>query len=94
MTIALKYARNNYRLHFFTNSVIGIWNQLPQEVVEATSLTLFKSSLAAYFLKNDIMQALNASLKTSIEILMNMKVEEQDEMENPELFTNTSNSLK
>lgn len=33
-------------------------------------------------------------IKTSIEILMNMKVEEQDEMENPELFTNTSNSLK
>ena len=33
-------------------------------------------------------------IKTSIEILMNMKVEEQDEMENPELFTNTSNSLR
>ena len=33
-------------------------------------------------------------IKTSIEILMNMKVEEQDEMENPDLFTDTSNSLR
>ena len=32
-------------------------------------------------------------IKTSIEILMNMKVEEQDEMENPDLFTDTSNSF-
>ena len=32
-------------------------------------------------------------IKTSIEILMNMKVEEQDEMENPDLFTDTENSL-
>jgi hypothetical protein len=31
-------------------------------------------------------------IKTSIEILMNMKVEEQDEMENPDLFSQTSPS--
>jgi hypothetical protein len=33
-------------------------------------------------------------IKTSIEVLMNMKVEEQDEMENPDLFTDTSNSIR
>ena len=33
-------------------------------------------------------------IKTSIEMLMNMKVEEQDEMENPGLFDETSNYLK
>ena len=29
-------------------------------------------------------------IKSAIEVLMNMKVEEQDEMENPDLFTKTS----
>ena len=33
-------------------------------------------------------------IKQSIEVLMNMKVEEQDEMENPGLFDETSNYLK
>ena len=32
-------------------------------------------------------------IKTSIEVLMNMKVEEQDEMENPELFSPRPNQI-
>ena len=32
-------------------------------------------------------------IKSAIEVLMNMKVEEQDEMENPDLFTKTSQEL-
>ena len=32
-------------------------------------------------------------IKSAIEVLMNMKVEEQDEMENPDLFTRTSQDL-
>ena len=32
-------------------------------------------------------------IKSAIEVLMNMKVEEQDEMENPDLFTKTSKSI-
>ena len=32
-------------------------------------------------------------IKQSIEILMNMKVEEQDELENPELFANQVESI-
>jgi len=33
-------------------------------------------------------------IKSSIEVLMNMKVEEQDEMEDPDLFDGSSNYLK
>lgn len=34
------------------------------------------------------------SIKTSIEMLMNMKVEEQDEMENPDLFDGSLDELR
>ena len=32
-------------------------------------------------------------IKSAIEVLMNMKVEEQDEMENPDLFSRTSQEM-
>ena len=54
LTIRHKFSRNIYRSNFFSVSVISIWNKLPQEVVAASSLTSFKSSLANYFSRNDI----------------------------------------
>ena len=54
LTVNLKFARNNYRLNFFTVSAISFWNKLPQVVVYAPTLTQFKCNLASYFLKNDV----------------------------------------
>ena len=31
--------------HFFTNRVINLWNSLPEEVVYASSLNMFKNKL-------------------------------------------------
>jgi hypothetical protein len=49
-----KYAKNNYRLNFFTVSSISLWNKLTQEAVNASSLTLFKNYLVGFFKENDI----------------------------------------
>jgi len=53
-TMAIKYARHNYRLHFFNVSIIDTWNKLPQRIVDAPNLTKFKEELTSYFRENDI----------------------------------------
>lgn len=53
-TLILKYARNNYRLHFFTISAIHLWNKLPQTLIDSTCVTQFKNGLASFFIKHDI----------------------------------------
>ena len=39
------------RFHFFTNRVVNIWNQLPEEIVSARTLNIFKSKLDAWLVK-------------------------------------------
>ena len=51
-TIASKHARNNYRLNFFTVSIINTWNMLTQEDIESPNLTVFKRKLQAFFSKH------------------------------------------
>ena len=52
--IRTKFSSNNYRLNFFTVSVITTWNQLSQEDVDAQTLQAFKIKLAAFFSNSDI----------------------------------------
>ena len=42
----------SHRENFFTNRVIVRWNQLPNEIVNATSTQLFKNRLDAFIKKN------------------------------------------
>ena len=37
-----------YEADFFTHSVVGAWNSLPGEVVEADALVIFKGRLDKY----------------------------------------------
>ena len=39
----------NKFLHFFTNRIINVWNNLPGNIVEATSLNCFKNKIDKYF---------------------------------------------
>lgn len=54
LRIIPKFSRYNYRLHFFTVSVISYWNQLSQEDVDAPSVASFKLRLHSFFARNDI----------------------------------------
>ena len=46
-----KFARNNYRLNFFTNSSVGLWNKLTNDDVSVNSLTQFKIKLDFFSVK-------------------------------------------
>ena len=37
--------RTELRRNFFTQSVVNLWNSLPSEAVEATSLNVFKARI-------------------------------------------------
>ena len=41
----IQYARVNYRKFFFANRVVHIWNNLPSDLVEKTSLGAFKKGI-------------------------------------------------
>jgi hypothetical protein len=49
MTIIPNFAKNNYRLHFFTNSSTDLWNKLTDEDIEAANLNQFKTRLELFF---------------------------------------------
>lgn len=52
--IITKHSRHNYRLHFFTVSAISLWNKLSQEDIDATTVSIFKYKLVAFFEKMNI----------------------------------------
>jgi hypothetical protein len=54
LKIAKKHANNNYRLNFFSVSIIDVWNSLPSDTANAINLRMFKSNLEAFFRKEDI----------------------------------------
>ncbi|VDM04464.1 unnamed protein product [Schistocephalus solidus] len=48
MKLRTKMSKLNLRSEFFTQRVIQQWNNLPQSVVEATSLQMYKQRLDNY----------------------------------------------
>ena len=48
--ISLQFARNNIRKHSFGLRSIENWNNLPENIVNAPNLDIFKSRLDTYFL--------------------------------------------
>jgi hypothetical protein len=53
-TIAPRFARNNYRLNFFTVAVIELWNKLSQEDIDSPSLIEFKNKVQIYLSSHNI----------------------------------------
>jgi hypothetical protein len=54
LSIATKHASHNYRLGFFSISIIDLWNKLPQDVANASNLNDFKSGISSFFRQHDI----------------------------------------
>ena len=48
------HCRLDCRKHFFANRVIGLWNSLPDEIVNSTSLYSFKKRAAKYLRENSV----------------------------------------
>ena len=49
--IFVNYSRLNLRKHFFINRVVQMWNKLSDEVVQATTISVFKAHLDNYWLE-------------------------------------------
>ena len=43
------------RIHFFANRIVNNWNSLPNHVVNAGSLNIFKNSLDRLWAKQDLL---------------------------------------
>ena len=43
--VPINYARTDIRKYYFTNRVSAVWNRLPEEVVSAPTLSIFKDAL-------------------------------------------------
>jgi hypothetical protein len=54
LTIIPGFSRNNYRLHFFTNSSIELWNKLTDDDVNTDNLSHFKKRLENFFNSIDL----------------------------------------
>lgn len=52
MTILQPYAHTNQYLHSFLPSTVSLWNKLPQETVNATSINSFKNSIKSLSLSS------------------------------------------
>ncbi len=53
-TLTHKFAKNNYRLNFFTISCVKYWNMLSEEDISAPSLSQFKRRLTLFFVRLNI----------------------------------------
>ena len=49
------HCKYDLRKHFFTNRIIAIWNSLPDYVVDAHSVNVFKNRLDKHWCKQDIL---------------------------------------
>ena len=52
--VKLKYTRLDIRKHLFSSRVIPLWNDLPSECVDSSSLGAFESMLHNYLLSRGI----------------------------------------
>ena len=52
--VTTKYAKHNYRLHFFTVYIITLWNQLSQDEVNSLSVSSFKAKIQAFFTRHGL----------------------------------------
>ena len=60
----LMHTRSHYDLRKFSfcSRVVGVWNSLPDSVVTATSLNMFKNRLDNFWCKEDMFYDVNANL--------------------------------
>ena len=55
MTLEHKRLSCPARIHFFANRIVNNWNSLPNHVVNAGSLNIFKNSLDRLWAKQDLL---------------------------------------
>ena len=63
-SLKLMHTRSHYDLRKFSfcSRVVGVWNSLPDSVVTATSLNIFKNRLDNFWCKEDMFYDVNANL--------------------------------
>ena len=52
--IVPKFAKNNYRLNFFSNSAVGLWNKLSNDDISVDTVPQFKHRLTSFLRANDL----------------------------------------
>lgn len=52
--LLMPISRHDYRRYFFTVDVVNHWNSLTFDERNVKSVSLFKSSIASYFRRNDV----------------------------------------
>ena len=52
--ITPKFSSHNYRLHFFTVSIVSYWNQLSQDDIDTPSISAFKTKLNHFLNRFDM----------------------------------------
>ena len=50
----MKRSETRIRQSFFSRRVVGVWNDLPEEIVSAGSLVSFKTLLDKYYMEKDL----------------------------------------
>ena len=58
------YCRRDIRKYNFTNRIIKIWNNLPEQVVNARSVKQFKSQLDRYWARQEVKFDLDSDIQT------------------------------
>ena len=48
-----KHSKRDFRLNFFTVSIIPLWNELPKDIIHASSLNQFKSRLRSFLIQKE-----------------------------------------
>ena len=55
MRLAVKSTKYDIRKHSFCNRAVNVWNSLPDVVVEASTVNIFKNRLDSYWADQDIL---------------------------------------